>query len=156
MRRSKSSKSNHVRLGSVLAPVVGSTTDVDTVNMACELVNDANGIVHIIYVIEVPREHPVDTEQYESTARGEEILHEMEAVAELSKCTAEAELLQARKAGLAIVHEAVDKQVDAIVLGTKYKHSYGVFTRGETIPYVLKHAPCQVIIMRLGTNGREQ
>ena len=156
MRRSKSSKSNRFGLGSVLAPVVGNATDVDSVNMACKLAYAANGIVHIIYVIEVPREHPVDTEQHESTARGEEILDEMEALAKLSKCTAEAELLQARKAGLAIVHEAVDKQVDAIVLGTTYKHSYGAFTLGETIPYVLQHAPCRVIIMRLGTNGREQ
>lgn len=124
--------------------------------MACELVNGSNGIVHIMYVIEVPRELPLDAEEPDATARGEEILHEMEAVAKLSKCSTEAELLQARKAGVAIVHEAVDKQVDAIVLGTEVKHSYGVFTLGETVPYVLKHAPCRVIILRSGINGKEQ
>ena len=64
------------------------------------------------------------------------------------KCKAEAELVQSRQAGCAVVQEGVDKKVDAIVLGIPYQERYGSFSLGDTIPYVLKNAPCQVVVWR--------
>jgi len=58
------------------------------------------------------------------------------------------ELLQAREAGPAIVDEARDRGVDAIVLGIGYKRLVGDFQVGRTADYVLKHAPCQVWVVR--------
>ena len=46
------------------------------------------------------------------------------------------------------VQEAVDKSVDAIVLGLPYREVYGSFSMGETAPYVLRNAPCKVILWR--------
>ena len=83
-----------------------------------------------------------------ATARGEEVLNEMEALTEPYKFETAAELLQSRRIGLAVVQEAVDKQVDAIVLGVPYIEIYGSFSLGDTVPYVLKNAPCRVILSR--------
>ena len=64
------------------------------------------------------------------------------------RCAIKAELLQSRKVGLAVVQEAVDKSVDAVVLGTTYRWEFGSFSMGSTVPYVLKNAPCKVVLWR--------
>ena len=106
------------------------------------------GNLYIVYVIEVDRGLPIDAEIVPATAKGEEVLKEMEGVAREYRCVTQAELLQSRKAGLAVVQEAVDKEVDAIVLGTADRERYGSFSLGDTVPYVLKNAPCKVILWR--------
>ena len=62
----------------------------------------------------------------------------------------EGELLQAREAGQAIVDEARDRGVDAIILGIGYKRLIGAFQVGRTADFVLKNAPCQVWVVRQG------
>jgi len=143
-----STKKQGLGLTSVIAAVTGDKSDAETVSMACELLGDARGTVHVVHVIEVARDLPVDAEVTAATTIGEEILKDMEEVTARFKCNSEAELLQSRKAGHAIVQEAVDKSVDAIVLGTPFKQQYGSFTLGETLPYVLENAPCRVIVWR--------
>ena len=135
-------------LSSILVAVVGEASDDDTVRLACELLNHQEGNLHIVYVIEVERSLPLDAEILPATAKGEEVLKHMEEVAKPYKCKTQAELLQSRRAGLAVVQEAVDGNVDAIVLGISYNEEYGSFSLGETAPYVLKNAPCRVILWR--------
>jgi nucleotide-binding universal stress UspA family protein len=38
--------------------------------------------------------------------------------------------------------------VDLIAIGAGYEKKFGEFNLGETIPYVLKNAPCRVLICR--------
>ena len=135
-------------LSSILVAVGGKGSDDDAVKLACELLDSQKGNLYIVYVIEVERSLPLDAESAPATAKGEEVLKHMEEVAELYKCETQAELLQSRQAGLAVVREAAEKQVDAVVLGVPYKEEYGSFTLGETVPYVLKNAPCKVILWR--------
>jgi nucleotide-binding universal stress UspA family protein len=146
-------------VSSVLVAVRGEPSDDEAVRLACELIGSSKGSLYILYVIEVERGLPLDAEIAPSTARGEEILKRVEAVAKSFKCKTEAELVQARQAGCAVVQEAVDKAVDAIVVGVPYMQRFGFFSLGDTIPYVLKNAPCRVIISRGSvpqpqTNGR--
>jgi nucleotide-binding universal stress UspA family protein len=105
-------------------------------------------MIHILYVIEVERGFPVDAEVTPAAAKGEQVLKDMESVARNYKCQMEARLVQARKTGTAVVQEAVDKSVDAIVVGTSYKRPFGSYSLGESIPYILKNAPCRVIVSR--------
>ncbi len=146
-------------LTSVLVAVGGESSDDDAVKLACELLNSNKGDLYIVYVIEMERGLPLDAEVAPATAKAEEVLKHMEEIARPFKCSAQAELLQSRGAGLAVVQEAVDKQVDAIVLGIPYREEYGTFSVGDSIPYVLKNAPCRVIVWRnqkplsVSTNG---
>jgi len=64
------------------------------------------------------------------------------------KCSVEATLVQARDVGPAVVQEAVERGSELIVMQMPYKKRFGTFTLGDTIPYILKNAPCQVILCR--------
>jgi nucleotide-binding universal stress UspA family protein len=50
--------------------------------------------------------------------------------------------------GTAIVDEALEREVDLIVMGIGFKRKFGEFDMGHTAPYVLKNAPCRVWLAR--------
>jgi nucleotide-binding universal stress UspA family protein len=141
-------KKRNTLLSSALVAVSGHSSDDHVVKLACELLDPQKAELYIVYVIEVERGLPVDAEIAPATARAEQVLKQMESVSRDYKFETQAELLQSRQAGLAVVQEAADKGVDAIVLGLPYKEVFGTFSLGDTVPYVLKHAPCQVILWR--------
>ena len=147
-----------MQVSSVLVAVRGERSDDDVVRLACELLNSNKGKLYILYVIEGERGFPVDAEIAPATAKGEEILKHLEAVAKAYKLKPQGELVQARRAGSAVIQEAFDKKVDTIVLSFPYRERFGSFSLGETLPYVLKNAPCRVVVWRdpisdTGTNG---
>ena len=80
---------------------------------------------------------------------GEEILNRAESVAEEQEYELETDLLQAREAGPTIVDEAVEHEVDLILMGVEYKKSFGQFSLGSVIPYVLRNAPKRVILYQV-------
>ena len=135
-------------MSAVLVAVGGENSDEDAVNLACELLHPQKGQLYILYVIEVERGLPLDAEVATGTVKGEEVLKRFQLVADAHKFETTAELLQSRRAGLAVVQEAVDKRVDAIVLGVPYREIYGSPSLGDTAPYVLNNAPCRVILWR--------
>ena len=135
-------------ISSVLAAVSGESCDTEVVRLACHLMHPKRGTLHLLYVIEVDRRMPVDAEIVSAAARAETVLRSMEKVARAQKFRCEGELVQARDAGSAVVNEAFDRSVDAIVLGVPYQRRYGVFTLGDSVLYVLKNAPCQVVLWR--------
>ena len=117
----------------------------------------AGGALYILYIIEVERSLPLDAEVASATAKAEATLKAMETAAGPYRCKVEAEMLQSRRTGPAIVQASASRQVDAIVMGTDYTTRYGSFSLGETVPYVLANAPCRVILWRsaVSSNGAE-
>lgn len=132
----------------LLLPIKGSPGDEDMVRFACELTRSGHGSIYALYVIEVPRDQALDAELPEQTQQAEEILRWVEETAKEYKGVVSASLLQARDSGPAIVEEAVERDVDLLLMGTVYKRKYGSFSLGATLPYVLQHAPCQVLALR--------
>ncbi len=132
----------------VLVPVNGGRVDQDTIRMACTMAKRGKGKVYVVYVIQVKRALPLDAEIEPETGKGEEVLKRAERVALEMDCDIETDLLQAREVGPAIVDEAVERGVDLIVMGMPYKKRFGDFDLGSAVPYVLKNAPCQVLLWR--------
>ena len=132
----------------VIAVVTDDPSDLHTVERAADIVREDRGHLYIIYVIKVKRSLPLDAEIKEHLARGEQVLNRSERLARLPRNDINCQLLQARELGPAVVHEAVVRDVDAIVIGTSYPTDYGAFSLGRDIPYVLEHAPCDVILWR--------
>ncbi len=130
----------------ILVPVKGDETGEDAFLLACELSRDTKARLYALYVIEVRQELPLDAEV--DTTQGEAILNRIEAMSQEEKCPVEAAYLQARRAGPAIVQEALERGIDLIVLGAPYKQRFGQFTLGGTTLFVLKNAPCPVILRR--------
>lgn len=132
----------------ILVPVNGDEADEGALEVACNLVKRDKGKIYILHVVEVKRSLPLDAEMGAEAARGERLLRWAERLVWEQGCQAEAELLQARQAGPAVVNEAVERGVEAIVVGLSYKVRFGQFDMGSTVPYLLKNSPCQVIVFR--------
>ena len=147
-----SRKLKNGKFSSVLVPVEGSASDQAAVELACSLASVWKGTVYVLHVIEVERRLPLDAEVPEAALRAEEVLTAMEDVAKPHKCKVQAEMLQSRRAGPAIVQASAQRQVDAIIVGADYATSYGSFSLGQTVPYILENAPCKVILWRNGVS----
>ncbi len=132
----------------VLVSVSGDESDETVVGLACNLWRKKKVEIDIVYIIEVKRALPLDAELEADTQKGEEILRRAERMVREQDCKTETALLQAREAGPAIVQEAVDRGVDAIVLGLSHKARFGKYATNDTVDYVLKNAPCHVIVYR--------
>ena len=132
----------------LLLPLTGRPVDEEAARMASDLVHRSRGRVYALYVIEVPWQHPVDAELPDATERGGETLDRVEQLLKSLKCDVVAEVLQTRDRGPAIVNEAMERDADLILMGMPYRRRHGVFSMGEAIPYILKSAPCPVLVLR--------
>ena len=130
----------------ILVPVSGTKTDEEALKLACGLAKKDKGKIWAVYVITVKRALPIDAEIESEIGKGEGILDHMESIAEEQDFEIETDLLQARDAAPSIVDEAVEREVDLILMGVTYKRHFGQFSLGSVVPYVLKNAPCQVIL----------
>ena len=131
-----------------MVPVKGEPADLEAFRLACHLSLESKAKLYALYVIEVPMELPVDAEIVEETAKAEEILGRIESLAKEKKCPVHAEVIQARRAGPAIVQEALERDANLVVLGTTYKYNDGDHTAENTSFYVLSHATCSVLLWR--------
>ncbi len=140
---------NYQRL---LVPVNGSDGDRRTLALVGDLVHRHPVAITLIYVVEVLQSMPLDAELPAEIDKGEAILSQAEDIArnhlghKLERVATD--LLQARSAGAAIVDEAIERHADAIVMATTIRQRHGKTTLGEAAAYVLKNAPCEVIVLR--------
>lgn len=136
----------------VIVPVSGGDTDARLLTIVEKIAQRQNANITIVYVVEVSQSMPLDAELPQEIERGEQVLRDAEQMA--SKCvegrkgSLRTELLQARSAGAAIVDEAIDRDADAIMLSATLRRKHGRVTVGDTVDYVLKNAPCEVIVIR--------
>lgn len=138
----------------ILVPVAGTEADREAVDLAYKLLSKKDkGEICAVYVIPIERSLPIDAEIESEIKKAEEILNRTENMAGEQGCRIETDLLQAREAGPAIVEEAVEREVDLILMGVTYKKRFGEFSLGEVAPYVLKNALCHVILYQKHTES---
>jgi len=137
-----------VAFAKFLVPVSGDKVDDETVRLACTIAEATKGKVFVIYVIEVARTLPLDAELEADNKKAEELLAKAEKTAETIGCQVETEILQARETGPAVVDEAIERGVDVIMMGLKYEKRFGDFDMGNVVPYILRNAPCRVLVWR--------
>src|SRR4030043_55157 len=122
----------------ILVPVVGSEADEEAMKLACRLAKKDKGKIWAVCVVAVKRALPLDAEIDSEIRNAEDVLDRVEKVAEEEDYEVETDVLQAREAGPAIIDEAVERGVDLILMGIKYKKHFGQFNLGDIVPYVLK------------------
>jgi nucleotide-binding universal stress UspA family protein len=130
----------------ILVPVGGSKADEGAIDLACDLVKKGKKTIIAVHVIPVDRSLPLDAEIEAEMARAETMLSEVEEQVEKRNCNVETDILQAREVGPAIINVANEHQVDLIIISLTYKRQFGEFCLGDVAPYVLKNAPCRVIL----------
>jgi nucleotide-binding universal stress UspA family protein len=142
-------KSTEIEFNKILVPVSGTKADDESVRLACRLAKKTKGKIWAVYVITVKRALPLDAELNDETTHGEEILDRAASIAEEQEYELETDLLQAREAGPTIIDEAIEHEADLILMGVEYKRSFGQFSLGSVIPYVLRNAPGRVILYQV-------
>lgn len=131
----------------ILVPVAGTKADEGAIEIACSLAKRKNkSIIFAVHVIPVERSLPLDAEIESEVGKAETILTHIEKIAEKRGCALETDILQAREVGPAIIDEAIEREADLILIGVSYKRHFGQFSLGDVLPYVLKNAPCRVIL----------
>jgi nucleotide-binding universal stress UspA family protein len=149
--------------------LAGGSCDDRIVQLAAELGRTSHGELIGVHVVEVGFSMPLDADIAARSEVAQQILDHAELTAESRKAQLEPVLLQAREVGAALIDEATEREADLLVVGLPYRKRFGGdFAIGRTIPYVLKHAPCEVWVVRepipaeplpmaaTGAGGKEQ
>ena len=127
----------------------GGVCDDRIVRLTADLGRAAHAELVGVHVVEVGWTMPLDADIAARSDAAQQILDHAELVAECLKGRLEPVLLQARDVGAALVDEATEREADLLVVGLPYRKRFGGdFAIGRTIPYVLKHAPCEVWVVR--------
>lgn len=145
----------------LLVPVKGVDGDARILERVAQFAAKTPVALTLIYVVEVSQSMPLDAELPAEIEHGEKVLHLAEALARQYQARGtkferiNTELLQARSAGPAIVDEAIERGTDDIIMSACIRRKHGKTSAGETVGYVLKNAPCEVIIVRLAPREKD-
>lgn len=127
----------------------GGGSDDRIVRLAVDLGKAGQAELIGVHVVEVGFSMPLDADIAARSDEAQQILDRAEGHAEDRKARLEPVLLQAREVGAALVDEATERDADLLIVGLPYRKRFGGdFAIGRTIPYVLKHAPCEVWVVR--------
>ena len=141
-----STQKNRTVFHRILVPITGTEADDETMRMACWIARRDKSKLYAMYVITIKRSLPLEAEIESEIKRAEELLDRMVRIAEDEDYELNTDLLQAREVAPTIVDEAVDKKIDLIIMGIKYHLRFGQFDIGSSMPFILKNAPCQVML----------
>jgi nucleotide-binding universal stress UspA family protein len=132
-----------------IVALAGGPADDRIVHLAAELSRSSQAELVGVHVVEVGWSMPLDADIAARSDEAQRILDRAELTAENKRAKLEPVLLQAREVGAALVDEATEREADLLVVGLPYRKRFGGdFAIGRTIPYVLKHAPCEVWVVR--------
>jgi APA family basic amino acid/polyamine antiporter len=130
----------------LLVPVVEGAASDEAVEVAARLAADRGARIVAIAVVEVPLILPLDAELPGEEDRANAVLDEARAIGDLYGVDVVTRLVRARKAGRAIVDEAVRRDAEIVVMGAPRTERRRRTIFGDTADFVLKHAPCRVLV----------
>jgi APA family basic amino acid/polyamine antiporter len=133
----------------ILVPVVAGKPSDEALDVAARLAAERGSRIVALSVLEVPLDRPLTDDAAEEVRSANRELDEAVAIGESYGVAVVGRLERARSAGPAIVAEAEARQAEVIVLGSPRREltvrRAAVF--GKTVDYVLKHAPCRVLVV---------
>lgn len=132
----------------LLVPVISGQPSDDAMDVACRLAAERGSQIVALNVLEVPLDLSLREDFPELARAANHELDEAVAIGDSYGVRTLGRLERARSAGPAIVAEAEARQAEIIVLGSPRRRltaaQSAVF--GATVDYVLKHAPCRVLV----------
>jgi APA family basic amino acid/polyamine antiporter len=133
----------------VLVPVVWRRESEAAVDLACRLASERRGSIVALTVLEVPLELPLDAElPGHAERKANDLLDEARAIGDAYGVDVVGRLVRARRAGRAIVEEAERRNSEIVVMGAPRRDEHRRRGRifGGTVDFVLKNAPCRVMV----------
>ena len=136
----------------ILVPLVPGAESEKALDIACRLATERKARVTVMSVLELPLELRLDEKLPEEEEALDDLLDDADAVGESYGVRIVERLARGRQAGPTIVTEARRRGSEIIVLGATRKSErmrQAIF--GSTVDYVLKHAPCRVMVVSAST-----
>jgi APA family basic amino acid/polyamine antiporter len=128
----------------ILVPIVAGPRGQEALDLAMRLAAERRATIVALRVIVVPLDMPIDAELAEAEEQADRLLDDARNQAELYGVRIIERLVRSRSAGRAIVDEAERRQSEIVVLGAPRAERRQIF--GPAADYVLKHAPCRVMV----------
>ena len=132
-------------INKILVPI-GLGTQIETVQVACELAKLHGASVSLIHILDIPSTLPLDTVFPEKVEKASKLLKAGEAVVLEHGLNVEVELIRSRRIEDAILQIINQRGFDLVILGTMkraLKNPKGV---GEITEKILTESPCRVWI----------
>ena len=131
----------------ILVPVKLGQIGEEMLATAIRLAEERGCSVRALHVIKVPLELPLDAELMDEEEKAEASLAEAKLLAAEHGVEVEGEIVRGRAIGEAIVDEAAGNGVDLILLGSapRWRRQSRFFS--PTVDYVLRRAPCEVMVV---------
>jgi APA family basic amino acid/polyamine antiporter len=133
----------------VLVPLIDRHESEAAVDLACGLATERGASIVALVALEVPLDLPLDAELPEAKEeRAHELLDEARAIGDAYGVNVIGRIVRARHAGRAIVDEAERRNSEIIVMGAPRRDARRTGRRifGATVDFVLKNAPCRVLV----------
>jgi len=132
----------------LLVPILPGQASDEALDVAASLAAERGAQIAAITVLEVPLDQPLDVSLGAEELLANRELDEARAIGDSYGVTVIPRLVRGRSAGEAIVEEASRRSTELIVIGALRKEvgrrKRAVF--GATVDYVLKNAPCRVMV----------
>ena len=132
----------------IVVPVVRSNESEEALVAAARVAIERRGTIAVVHVLEVPMSLPLEADLREAEDEADELLDDAVSLVEAYGVRAFARLARGRSAGAEIVREAEQRDAELIAIGASRRHARGgtpIF--GRTTDYVLKGAPCRVLVV---------
>lgn len=128
----------------ILVPIVSGPASQEAVELAARLAAERAARIVLLRVVVVPLELPLDADLAAQLEEADRLLDAAVAAAEPYGVRTVERVVRSRLSGRAIVEEADRRNSELIVLGAPRGMHKQIF--GHTVDYVLKHAPCRVMV----------
>jgi APA family basic amino acid/polyamine antiporter len=129
---------------SILVPIVSGPEAHEAIDLAARLAAERGSTIVALRVIVLPLDLPLDTEMPEEEALADRLLDDADVAASAYGVRVIDRVVKSRNAGRAIVEEAQRRQSEIVVLGAPRLRHRAIF--GKTVDFVLKNAPCRVMV----------
>jgi APA family basic amino acid/polyamine antiporter len=132
---------------SILVPLKLGPIGEEMVATAVKLAQESGASVWALHVIRVPMDRPIDDEIVDEEENATAALAEAQMLGADHGVEVKGKTVRARSIGEAIVSQANELGVDLIVVGSapKWRRQSRFFS--PTVEYVLKKAPCEVLVV---------
>ncbi|MGH3131856.1 MAG: amino acid permease, partial [Gaiellaceae bacterium] len=130
----------------LLVPVIDGYASDEAMNVASRLAAERGARIAAVTAIELPLEVPLDAELPEEEKRANAVLDEARAIGDSYGVDVVSRIVRARNAGRAIVDEAERRGSEIIVMGAPRSGRRRSEIFGDTVDFVLRHAPCRVMV----------
>jgi APA family basic amino acid/polyamine antiporter len=141
---------------SILVPMKLGNIGEEMIATAVKLAQEQNSTVEALHVIRVPLDKPLDADMPDQDEQAAASLSEAALLGHEHGVRVVVNTVRARSIGDAIIREAELRGVDLIVLGSapRWRRQSRFFS--PTVEYVLRKAPCEVLIVAFPQGVLEQ